>query len=69
VSDKQAYISPTLSYQRLQNAPPLTDAELHDKIRRSVANKHELQVLESLFIFNKSVISSLRFELKLIDLD
>ena len=46
---------PTLSYQRLQNAPPLTDAELHDKIRRSVANKHELQVLESFFIFNKSV--------------
>ena len=32
---------------------PLTDEELHDKIRRTVTNKHELQVLESFMIFNK----------------
>ena len=46
---------PTLSYQRLQTAQPLTDSELYDKIRRSVPNKHELQVLESFLIFNKFV--------------
>lgn len=34
---------------------PLTDAELYDKIRRTVTNKHELQVLESFLIFNKCV--------------
>lgn len=44
---------PTLSYQRLQTAQPLTDEELYEKIRRSVSNKHELQVLESFLIFNK----------------
>ena len=34
---------------------PLSDAELYDKIRRTVTNKHELQVLESFLIFNKCV--------------
>lgn len=52
-------ISPTLSYQRLQVTHPLTDEELYDKIRRSVQNKHELQVLESFLIFNKCVSSPL----------
>ena len=37
---------------------PLTDAELHDKIRRAVPNKHEFQVLESLLIFNKAVLKT-----------
>lgn len=46
---------PTLSYQRLKIEQPLSDAELHDKIRRMVPNKHELQVLESFLIFNKCV--------------
>jgi glutamate dehydrogenase len=45
--------SPTLSYQRLQTVQPLSDEELYDKIRRSVPNKQELQVLESFLIFNK----------------
>ena len=44
---------PTLSYQRLRTQMPLSDAELYDKIRRTVTNKHELQVLESFLIFNK----------------
>lgn len=46
---------PTLSYQRLQSFQPLTDEELYDKLRRTVPNKHELQVLESFLIFNKCV--------------
>ena len=44
---------PTLSYQRLQTHQILSDQELYDKIRKSVPNKHELQVLESFLIFNK----------------
>lgn len=44
---------PTLSYQRLRTQMPLSDSELYDKIRRTVTNKHELQVLESFLIFNK----------------
>ena len=44
-----------MSYQRLQTQQPLTDQELYDKIRRTAANKHELQVLESFLIFNKYV--------------
>ena len=54
---------PTLSYQLLRTQMPLSDAELYDKIRRTVTNKHELQVLESFLIFNKCVPSSLRFPL------
>lgn len=46
---------PTLSYQRLQTTQPLTDQELYEKIRKTAANKHELQVLESFLIFNKCV--------------
>ena len=44
---------------------PLSDAELYDKIRRTVTNKHELQVLESFLIFNKyvaPVLSSIQFD-------
>lgn len=48
---------PTLSYQRLQTFQPLSDRDLHEKIRKTVSNKHELQVLEALLIFNKSVSS------------
>lgn len=44
---------PTLSYQRLQTFQPLTDKDLYEKIRKTVSNKHELQVLEALLIFNK----------------
>jgi glutamate dehydrogenase len=32
---------------------PLSDEELHDKVRRTVTNKYELQVFEAFFIFNK----------------
>ena len=52
---RSALRRPTLSYQRLQTEQPLTDQELHDKIRKTVLNKHELQVLESFLIFNKCV--------------
>ncbi|KAG8214676.1 NADH-dependent glutamate dehydrogenase [Butyriboletus roseoflavus] len=51
-------LKPTLSYQRLQNTQPLTDEELYDKIRRSIPNKQDLQVLESFLIFNKHVLKT-----------
>ncbi|KAF8872238.1 NAD-specific glutamate dehydrogenase [Infundibulicybe gibba] len=57
-SGDAAQLMPTLSYQRLQTTQPLTDEELYDKIRRSVPNKHELQVLESFLIFNKHVLKT-----------
>lgn len=56
-------LMPTLSYQRLQTTQPLTDEELHDKMRRTVSNKHELQVLESLLIFNQSVLRTNFYQL------
>ena len=46
-------LRPTLSYQRLQTQLPLTDQELYDRIRKTVHNKYELQVLESFLVFNK----------------
>ncbi|THG97604.1 hypothetical protein EW145_g7585 [Phellinidium pouzarii] len=49
---------PTISFQRLTVEQPLTDAELHTKIRRTAADKHALQVLESFLIFNKAVLKT-----------
>lgn len=60
------YTRPTLSYQRLQNTQPLTDEELYDKIRRTVPNKQDLQVLESFLIFNKYVCCLFRAKYLLI---
>ena len=52
-------LMPTLSYQRLQVDQPLTDEELYDRIRKSVSNKHELQIFESFLVFNQCVPSSI----------
>jgi glutamate dehydrogenase len=49
---------PTLSFQRLQTEQPLTDRELYDRIRRTVPNKQDVQVLESFLIFNKHVLKT-----------
>ncbi|KAF8645148.1 hypothetical protein AX16_007976 [Volvariella volvacea WC 439] len=57
-ADEASQLMPTLSYQRLQTTQPLTDEELYDRLRRSVPNKHELQVLESFLIFNKHVLKT-----------
>ncbi len=37
---------------------PLSDAELYDKIRRTVTNKHGLQVHESFLIFNEYALNA-----------
>ncbi|KAJ7600284.1 NAD-specific glutamate dehydrogenase [Mycena floridula] len=57
-SSDASQLMPTLSYQRLQTVQPLTDEELYDKIRRTVPNKSELQVLESFLIFNKHILKT-----------
>ncbi|KAI0927480.1 hypothetical protein AcV5_008009 [Taiwanofungus camphoratus] len=57
-SDQASQLMPTLSYQRLQTQLPLSDQELYDKIRKTVSNKHSLQVLESFLIFNKHVLKT-----------
>ncbi|KAF4577409.1 NAD-dependent glutamate dehydrogenase [Pleurotus pulmonarius] len=57
-SDDASQMMPTLSYQRLQTTQPLNDEELHDLMRRTVPNKHELQVLESFLIFNKHILKT-----------
>ncbi|KAG8832193.1 NAD-dependent glutamate dehydrogenase [Serendipita sp. 399] len=51
-------LMPTLSYQRLKTVQPLTVAELQEKIRKTVANKHDLQVFEALLIFNQHVLKT-----------
>ncbi|KAF8754975.1 NAD-specific glutamate dehydrogenase [Rhizoctonia solani] len=56
--DEASQLMPTLSYQRLQTEQPLSDEELRDKLRRTVPNKQELQVLESFLIFNKHVLKT-----------
>ncbi|KAE9387989.1 NAD(P)-binding protein [Gymnopus androsaceus JB14] len=57
-SDHTTELMPTLSYQRLQTIQPLSDEKLYDKIRRTVPNKHSLQVLESFLIFNKHILKT-----------
>ncbi|EMD39382.1 hypothetical protein CERSUDRAFT_93416 [Gelatoporia subvermispora B] len=57
-TDSASQLMPTLSYQRLQTQVPLSDQELYNKIRHSMHNKHELQVLESFLIFNKHVLKT-----------
>ncbi|KAF8315590.1 NAD-dependent glutamate dehydrogenase [Clavulina sp. PMI_390] len=49
-------LQPTLSYIRLKNELPLSDEELYDKIRKTVSNKHELQVFEAFLAFNKNIL-------------
>ncbi|KAJ3481702.1 hypothetical protein NLI96_g7482 [Meripilus lineatus] len=57
-ADEASQLMPTLSYQRLHTQQILNDRELYEKIRKSVQNKHELQVLESFLIFNKHVLKT-----------
>lgn len=57
-NDDAGQLMPTLSYQRLKTERPLSDEELYDKIRKTVTNKHDLQVFESFLIFNQHVLKT-----------
>lgn len=50
-----SFIRSTLSRQRLQSIPQLTDEELYNKMLRAVPNKHDFQVLECFLVFNQYV--------------
>lgn len=57
-SDETMSLMPTLSYQRLKTEQPLSVEELHAKIKKTVANGHELQILESFLVFNSAVLKT-----------
>ncbi|CDZ97227.1 nad-specific glutamate dehydrogenase [Phaffia rhodozyma] len=56
--DENSSLMPTLSYQRLKTERPLTDEELYNKIRKTLTNSHDIQVIEAFLIFNKHVLKT-----------
>ncbi|KAJ3063213.1 NAD-dependent glutamate dehydrogenase [Podochytrium sp. JEL0797] len=58
INPAQNDLKPSLSYQRLQTTPILTEAELMEKIRKTVQNNHELMIFESYITFNKHVLKT-----------
>ena len=57
-NDETMSLMPTLSYQRLKTEQPLSAEDLHAKIRKTVSNPHELQILESFLVFNSAVLKT-----------
>ncbi|KAI9356984.1 Glutamate/Leucine/Phenylalanine/Valine dehydrogenase-domain-containing protein [Zopfochytrium polystomum] len=51
-------LRPSLSFQRLQSTPVVTDEELLEKIRKTVSNNHEYMIFESYYTFNKHVLKT-----------
>ncbi|KAJ3222009.1 NAD-dependent glutamate dehydrogenase [Clydaea vesicula] len=51
-------IAPSLSYQRIQSTPMLSDDELLEQIKKTVTNNHELMIFESYLTFNKHVLKT-----------
>ncbi|KAF8455771.1 glutamate/leucine/phenylalanine/valine dehydrogenase [Kalaharituber pfeilii] len=49
---------PTLSFLRLQVERVLTDQEIHDLIRRKVANDHQAMVMDAFMVFNRHVLKT-----------
>jgi glutamate dehydrogenase len=58
IGQKESNIRPSLSYQRIRTDHVLTDAQLMDKIKKTVGNNHELMVFESFLTFNKHVLKT-----------
>ncbi|KAL5039431.1 NAD-dependent glutamate dehydrogenase [Batrachochytrium dendrobatidis] len=51
-------LKPSLSYQRLQTIPVMSDDELLQTIKKTVQNNHEFMVFESFLTFNKHVLKT-----------
>lgn len=49
---------PTLSFLRLKQDRVPTDQEIHDLIRRKVANDHQAMVMDAFMVFNRHVLKS-----------
>ncbi|KAJ3395003.1 NAD-dependent glutamate dehydrogenase [Entophlyctis sp. JEL0112] len=58
VTPSNSDLRPSLSYQRLQTTPVLSEAELLNQIRKTVQNNHELMIFESYVTFNKHVLKT-----------
>ncbi|RKP04338.1 hypothetical protein CXG81DRAFT_23112 [Caulochytrium protostelioides] len=51
-------VAPSLSYQRLQTLPMLSEADLLAKIKRTTGNLQESQIFEAFVTFNKHVLKT-----------
>ncbi|KAJ3101712.1 NAD-dependent glutamate dehydrogenase [Phlyctochytrium planicorne] len=58
INPQQNDLAPSLSYQRLQTTPIMSDDELLDKIRKTVSNHHEYMIFESYLTFNRHVLKT-----------
>lgn len=58
ISPSQNDLAPSLSYQRLQSAPILTEKELSEKIKATVSNNHELMIFNSYLTFNQNILKT-----------
>ncbi|KAJ3065047.1 NAD-dependent glutamate dehydrogenase [Podochytrium sp. JEL0797] len=58
INPSQHSLTPTLSYQRLQTTPVLSESELVEHIRKTVANAQEAMIFESYVTFNKNVLKT-----------
>lgn len=58
VMHKRESLQPSISFQRLQQDKVLSDAEIMEKIRKTVCNPHEQIVFECMFNFNKHVLKT-----------
>jgi len=59
---KKKSLRPTLSYQRLQEDPVLTEDELLEKVKQTVSNNHEYMVFENMLVFNRCVLKTNFFQ-------
>ncbi|KAJ3105920.1 NAD-dependent glutamate dehydrogenase [Phlyctochytrium bullatum] len=58
INPAQNDLAPSLSYQRLQTTPIMSDEELMEKIRKTVSNHHEYMIFESYMTFNRHVLKT-----------
>ncbi|KAJ3231548.1 NAD-dependent glutamate dehydrogenase [Chytriomyces hyalinus] len=58
INPSQNSLSPSLSFQRMQVTPVLSEQELLDTIRKTVTNTQEYMIFESYVTFNKHVLKT-----------
>jgi glutamate dehydrogenase len=56
--DEASQLTPTISFQRLRTEQPLTDVELHAKIRKNVHDERAQKVFDTMLVFNKHVLKT-----------
>ncbi|KAI9216993.1 Glutamate/Leucine/Phenylalanine/Valine dehydrogenase-domain-containing protein, partial [Blastocladiella britannica] len=58
IGQQEQQLRPSLSYQRIRTDHVLTDAQLAEKIAKSVSNGHERMVFEAFLAFNQHVLKT-----------